>query len=104
MFSYKGSYVLVTGASIGLGSGVCGAACLPRSKPGADSAIRRRSRGARSDLGDRAAPLYLGEEFERHDIVVDLLINNAAFGHSGNFLSHSLDQELGMRAALAGCC
>jgi uncharacterized protein len=45
------------------------------------------------DLADPSSPQRIAEEMERRGIQVDLLVNNAGFGLSGEFLSHDPRQE-----------
>ncbi len=46
-----------------------------------------------SDLADPSSPQTIAEELERRGIQVDLLVNNAGFGLSGEFLSHDPKQQ-----------
>jgi uncharacterized protein len=48
------------------------------------------------DLAEPNADLTLFKETERHDLEIDLLINNAGFGSVGDFAKLDLDHELQM--------
>ena len=45
------------------------------------------------DLTDPSSPQRIAEEIERRGIQVDIFVNNAGFGLSGEFLSHDSKQE-----------
>ncbi|TGP39574.1 SDR family oxidoreductase [bacterium M00.F.Ca.ET.228.01.1.1] len=108
MFSYRGSTALITGASKGLGK-VFAKALASR---GMNLVLVARSTNALTtlagdltdrygvlciplsvDLGDPETPVSIHQELNRRGIEVDLLINNAGLGLSGNFLSHDLKSE-----------
>ena len=108
-FEYKGKFVLVTGASKGLGKAFAeelanrGAnlVLVARSKPALQSvatALRDRH-GVRvevidADLSSVEAPDRISDQVVKLGIELDLLINNAAVGHSGSFLSRPIGEEL----------
>ena len=48
------------------------------------------------DLTDRGAPEALMAEVARYGRPVDVLVNNAGFGHAGAFAKEPLEQQLGM--------
>jgi uncharacterized protein len=108
MFTYKGSTVLITGASKGLGL-VFAEESAAR---GADLVLIARSKDALEILAARLTARYgvkcyviaadLAEpkaiddiftELTEQGLPVDLLINNAGLGLSGNFLDHRHSEE-----------
>lgn len=108
MFDYSGSTALVTGASKGLG--VAFAEAL--AKRGMNLVLVARSTDKLNvlstrlyakykvrittlsiDLADPSSPQAIAEELKRGGIQVDLLVNNAGLGLSGEFLSHHPKQE-----------
>jgi len=106
--TYRGSYALVTGASKGLGkvfaevlaSRGMNLVLVARSKDllSADAQSLSEKYGIRAvaigvDLASARAPFDIQTELASQHIEIDLLINNAAFGLSGSFLSHDLKQE-----------
>src|SRR5258707_6683095 len=108
MFDYRGSTALVTGASKGLGGvfsealGVRGMnlVLVARSTDELNALSTRlyakykvRRTILSVDLADPSSPQRIVEEIERRGIQVDLLVNNAGFGLSGEFLSHDPRQE-----------
>jgi uncharacterized protein len=108
MFEYGGSTALVTGASKGLGAAFSEALAergmnlvfVARSTDKLNVLSTRLSAKYKVqgtvlsiDLADPSSPQTLAEELERRSIHVDLLVNNAGFGLSGEFLSHDPDQE-----------
>src|ERR1700688_2207695 len=110
MFHYRGSTALVTGASKGLG-GVFAEhlaargmhlVLVARSLEALESLAKRLSDdygvhciALDADLADPDAANRIAAEVERRAITVDLLVNNAGLGLSGNFLSHELQREQG---------
>jgi uncharacterized protein len=108
MFNYRGSTALVTGASKGLGAEFAEALAergmtlvlVARSTDELNALSTRlyaKYKVQRTilsiDLADPSSPQRIAEEIERRGIQVDLLVNNAGFGLSGEFLSHDPDQE-----------
>lgn len=108
MFDYSGSTALVTGASKGLGAVFAEALAergmnlvlVARSTNELDALSTRlyakykvQSTILSIDLADPSGPQTIAEELERRGILVDLLVNNAGFGLSGEFLSHDPKQE-----------
>jgi len=109
MFAYRGSTVLITGASKGLGA----AFAKELAGRGMNLVLVARSIGPLRDLADALGAQYgvrcvvlqvdlaasdgverIVAELEHLDLKVDLLINNAGLGLTGNFLSHDRPQEL----------
>jgi short-subunit dehydrogenase len=108
MFDYRGSTALVTGASKGLGAAFAEALAergmnlvlVARSTDELNVLSTRlyakykvRRTVLSIDLADPSSPQTLAEELEHRGIQVDLLVNNAGFGLSGEFLSHDPNQE-----------
>jgi short-subunit dehydrogenase len=108
MFDYRGSTALITGASKGLGAVFAEALAqrgmnlvlMARSTDKLNVLsrhLRVRYKVQRTilsiDLADPSGPQTIAEELERRGILVDLLVNNAGFGLSGEFLSHDPEQE-----------
>ena len=108
MFDYRGSTALVTGASKGLGAAFTEALAergmnlvlVARSTDQLDALSMRLSAKYKvqctilsMDLADPSSPQRIAEEIERRGIEVDLLVNNAGFGLSGEFISHDPRQE-----------
>jgi uncharacterized protein len=103
MFNYGGSTALVTGASKGLGAAFAEALAqrgmnlvlVARSTDELNVLSTRlyaRYKVRRTvlsiDLADPSSSQAIPEELDRRGIQVDLLVNNAGFGLSGEFLSH----------------
>ncbi|MES2102933.1 MAG: SDR family oxidoreductase [Pseudomonadota bacterium] len=110
MFNYRGSTALVTGASKGIGEVFAehlaargmNLVLVARSLDALESLASRlsdkygiRCTALNADLADPVSADWIAAELERRDIQVDLLVNNAGLGLSGNFLSHELPQEQG---------
>jgi hypothetical protein len=108
MFDYSNSTALVTGASKGLGASFAEALAergmnlvlVARSTNELNALSTRlyekykvQSTILSVDLADPSGPQTVAEELERRGILVDLLVNNAGFGLSGEFLSHDPKQE-----------
>ena len=109
MFAYRGSTAMITGASKGLGA----AFAKELAGRGMNLVLVARSidalqdlanslgaqRGVRcvvlqADLAASDAVKRIVTELERLDLKIDLLINNAGLGLTGDFLSHDLAEEL----------
>jgi len=109
MFAYEGSTALITGASKGLGA----AFARELARGGMNLVLVARSRDTLQDLAqslgaqygvrcvalqaDLAAPDAVERivgELDRLELKIDLLINNAGLGLTGDFLSHGLAEEL----------
>jgi uncharacterized protein len=109
MFAYKGSTAMVTGASKGLG------AAFAKELAGRDMnlVLVARSFGPLQDLAESLSAQHgvrcvalqadlaasdaverIVTELERLDLKIDLLINNAGLGLTGDFLSHDRAAEL----------
>ncbi|HKP59069.1 MAG TPA: SDR family oxidoreductase [Polyangiales bacterium] len=102
---------LVTGASAGIGVDL--AECFARD--GYDLILAARTESALREVGDRLANKYgvrvtpialdlgqigggakLAEAISKQGLTVDVLVNNAGYGHAGAFSESDLDVELGM--------
>jgi short-subunit dehydrogenase len=105
----RGSTALVTGASKGLGEAFADALAargvnlvlVARSVEPLRALANRLSaaQGVRclalnADLSDPDAADQIGAELKRQGIQIDLLINNAGLGLTGDFLSHDIGKEL----------
>jgi uncharacterized protein len=108
MVDYGGSTALITGASKGLGAAFAEALAergmnlvlVARSTDELNVLSTRlyaKHKVERTvlsiDLADPGSSQTIAEELERRGIQVDLLVNNAGFGLSGEFLSHDPNQE-----------
>jgi uncharacterized protein len=109
MFAYKGSTAMITGASKGLGAAfakelagrgmnlVLVARSFGPLQGLADSLGARhgvRCVALQADLAAPDAVERIVTELERLDLKIDLLINNAGLGLTGDFLSHDRAAEL----------
>jgi short-subunit dehydrogenase len=109
-FNYHGSTALVTGASKGIGEVFAeqlaargmNLVLVARSLDALESLAQRLSARygiqctvLNADLADSESANWIAAELEHRNIQVDLLVNNAGLGLSGNFLSHELKQEQG---------
>ena len=107
----SGQTALVTGASAGIGIDL--AECF--AKDGYDLIIAARTESAlkavgeriskthrvkvtavASDLGEIGAGAKLAAEIARRGLSVDVLVNNAGFGHAGGFAWEPIEPQLGM--------
>jgi short-subunit dehydrogenase len=108
MIAYRGSTALVTGASKGLGEAFADALAarglnlvlVARSVEVLRTLAKRLAATygvqclpLKADLSDPSAANQIGEELERQGIRIDLLINNAGLGLTGDFLSHDIGEE-----------
>jgi short-subunit dehydrogenase len=109
MFAYRGSTAMITGASKGLGAAfakelagrgmnlVLAARSIDTLQDLADSLGAQngvRCVALQADLAASDAVKRIATELERLDLKIDLLINNAGLGLTGDFLSHDLAEEL----------
>jgi short-subunit dehydrogenase len=109
MFAYKGSTALITGASKGLGATFArelasrgmNLVLVARSLDtlqgltetlGAQYGVRCVA--LQADLSASDAVERIVTELDRLDLTIDLLVNNAGLGLTGDFLSHDLGREL----------
>lgn len=107
----KGQTALVTGASMGIGVDL--AECF--AKDGYDLILCARSQGPLrgvaerlagdygvravaivADLGKPEGPARLAAEIAALGLGVDVLVNNAGYGHAGAFAGSDLDTQVGM--------
>ncbi|MES2149810.1 MAG: SDR family oxidoreductase [Pseudomonadota bacterium] len=110
MFNYVGSTALVTGASKGIGEVFAeqlagrgmNLVLVARSLDMLERQAARLSArygikavALSADLADPEAAQTIAAELERRGIQVDLLVNNAGLGLSGNFMSHEMKQVRG---------
>jgi short-subunit dehydrogenase len=108
MFTYRNAFALVTGASMGLGEAFAEALAargtnlvlVARSFDTLNALAKRlkdqygvQAIVLATDLAERDAATRISEELERQHIAVDLLVNNAGFGLTGDFLSNPLARE-----------
>src|SRR5882757_8473662 len=109
MFAYRDSTAMITGASKGLGAAfakelagrgmnlVLVARSIDTLQDLADSLGAQngvRCVALHADLAASDAVKRIATELERLDLKIDLLINNAGLGLTGDFLSHDLAEEL----------
>src|SRR5260221_1798789 len=109
MFTYRGSTAMITGCSEGLGAAcakelagrgmnlVLVARSIDTLQALADSLTAQygvRCVVLQADLATSDAVNRIVTELERLDLKIDLLINNAGLGLTGDFLSHDLAEEL----------
>jgi short-subunit dehydrogenase len=109
MFAYKSSTAMITGASKGLGAAfarelagrgmnlVLVARSIDRLRCLADSLAAQygvRCVAVQADLAAPGAVTRIVTEVEHLDLKIDLLVNNAGLGLTGEFLSHDLAGEL----------
>jgi short-subunit dehydrogenase len=106
-----GQTALVTGASGGIGLDL--AECFARD--GYDLILTARGAGALAEAADRLARQYgitatpialdlgavgagkrLADQIAQRGLTVDVLVNNAGYGHAGALTSSDLDTQLGM--------
>jgi uncharacterized protein len=109
MFAYRDSTAMITGAFKGLGA----AFAKELAGRGMNLVLVARSIDTLQDLADSLGAQYgvrcvvlqadlatsdavkrIVTELERLDLKIDLLINNAGLGLTGDFLSHDLAKEL----------
>lgn len=109
MFAYKGSTALITGASKGLGATFA----KELAGRGMNLVLVARSVDALQSLADSLSAQYgvrcvalpadlaavdaveqIVMALERQDLKIDLLVNNAGLGLTGDFLSHDFAREL----------
>ena len=107
----SGQTALITGASAGIGVDL--AECF--AKDGYDLIITARSEAALKEVGDRIAKAYgvkvaiaagdlgaigagakLAADIAQRGLTVDVLVNNAGFGHAGGFADQPIEPQLGM--------
>lgn len=108
MFVYRGSTALITGASKGLGKVFAetlaargmnlvlvarSGDALQALAEGLSARYGVQTVALNTDLSQSDAALQIGQELERRDIQVDLLVNNAGLGLTGSFLSHDPAKE-----------
>jgi uncharacterized protein len=108
---FRGKWALVTGASAGIGAAVArelaghGANLILTARRGerldalaAELAAKCKceTRIVAADLNDPAAPQQIFDATEGTGIAVDIFINNAGFGHYGEFYKLDADHECGM--------
>ena len=110
--SYKGTTALITGASAGIGKAIA----YELAREGADLVLTSRNLQKLEQVADDlqkkfkirawifSADLSRKENreellrfSEKSGIIVDVLVNNAGFGHYGSFQEHSLEVLDSMR-------
>ena len=106
-----GQTALITGASAGIGVDL--AECF--AKGGYDLILAARTESALKDVADRLAKVYgvkaipiatdlgipnagakLAAEIAQRGLTVDVLVNNAGFGHTGAFADTPIEPQTGM--------
>jgi hypothetical protein len=106
-----GQTALVTGASAGIGIDL--AECF--AKGGYDLILTARTEPALKEVADRLSKTYsvnvataagdlgvigagakLAADIAKRGLTVDVLVNNAGFGHAGGFDKEAIDPQLGM--------
>ena len=106
-----GQTALITGASAGIGVDL--AECF--AKGGYDLIIAARTESALREVGDRIAKTHgvkvtpiacdlgainagakLASEIAQRGLTVDVLVNNAGFGHTGAFAAEPIEPQVGM--------
>ncbi len=107
----KGQTALITGASAGIGvdlahcfaQGGYDLIIVARSAPALEDVAKRlrETHGVKvevvsGDLGVINAGARLANEIARRGLTVDVLLNNAGFGHTGAFAAEPKDPQLGM--------
>jgi hypothetical protein len=107
----SGQTALITGASGGIGLDL--AECFARDgydlilTARSESALRNAAERLAGEFGVKATPIALdlgaigggtrlAEETERRGLAVDVLVNNAGYGHAGALTSSDLETQLGM--------
>jgi short-subunit dehydrogenase len=107
----SGQTALITGASGGIGLDL--AECFARDgydlilSARSESALRSAADRLAGEFGVKATPIALdlgaigggtrlAEETERRGLAVDVLVNNAGYGHAGALTSSDLETQLGM--------
>ncbi len=107
----SGQTALITGASAGIGVDLA----ERFAKDGYDLIITARSEPALKEVGDRIAKAYgvkvsiaagdlgaigagakLAADIAQRGLTVDVLVNNAGFGHAGGFAAEPIEPQLGM--------
>jgi short-subunit dehydrogenase len=107
----SGQTALITGASAGIGVDL--AECF--AKGGYDLIITARTEAALREVADRISKAHgvkvatiacdlgavgagarLAAEIAQRSLGVDVLVNNAGFGHAGGFAAEPIEQQLGM--------
>jgi len=107
----SGQTALITGASGGIGLDL--AECFARDgydlvlTARSESALKNAAERLAREFGVKATPIALdlgaigggtrlAEEIGRRGLAVDVLVNNAGYGHAGALTSSDLDTQLGM--------
>lgn len=107
----EGQTALVTGASVGIGVDLAecfakdgyGLILVARSESGLQEVANRLSSAygikahtIAQDLGVHGAGLAVAAEITKRGLNVDVLVNNAGYGHAGALTSSDLQTQLGM--------